>query len=454
MGNLSNYVTITISRSSVGLTKAGFGTALVLSPNVTWATDRTRSFSNIDAVVADGGVLAVTTSGEYRAASALFGQSVSPKRIKFGKLANKPTLVYELRVLTVTDSHAYVVNVAGKGVTPTASTFTSGVGTTNDLIVAGLVTQLNLVVGKNYTAAATGSVGSQIVTLTATAAGDWFSCDIMLSDGSGISDLKCKMTHVDPGVQADLSAIKLKDGDFYAVYNLFNSNAMATEIATWTETNKKFFMCDSNESEVITTATGNSEIFDDLKTAARTRTAAFWHHRPDQMAGAALLGRCLPLTPGSETWADKALSGVDPSLLTDTHRDNLEDRNAFGYESVGGLGTTFFGTVASGEYIDAIRFLDSFENDAAVSIFNLKYDKDAKIPMTNPGIAQIESELRGACKRGENAGGIAPGWTVTAPDEADLDPDDVTARNLDGVTAIFSLQGAVHTVNVRANVIA
>ncbi len=441
MGNVSNYVTVTISRSSAGLTRAGFGTPLILTPNVSW-TERTRSYTNMAAVAAD---FSNTKSGEYLAASAIFGQSPAPRKIKFGRLALPPTKVITLTPLHATDAHKYEVYVMCEGFVRTLVSFTAGTGTTLDLIAAGLTSAVNIA-SKNYTAVGATSP----VVITGTTAGDWFAVEVVNTD-----DLKVEETHADPGAATDLAAIKLADTDFYAVYNMFNSNGMAVAIAGWVESNKKFFMMDTNESRSITAAVSSSDTIDDLKTAARLRTACMYHHRPDQMAGAAWLGKVLPLTPGSETWADKPLSGVDPSPLTDTHRANLVAKYANGYESVGSQGITFQGMTSSGEWIDAVRFLDWFENTVATRIFNVKLNAD-KIPFTNAGIATIESELRGSCAEGERAGGISPGWTVVCPDADDttqVTAANRAARELNNCFANFSLAGAVHLVNITARVI-
>ncbi len=447
MGTLNDYVTLTISRASVGLTRAGFGTALVLTPNVSWA-ERTRTYNDLSAVAAD---FTNTSSPEYLAAVALFSQTPSPTKIKFGRRALKPTMVQTLDVVTVRNSYKYQVKVkgcsaAGTAVTATTVEFTSDSSATDAEIAAGLVTALNAVVNKNYTAAGAASP----ITLTATAAGDWFSLEVV-----SVDDLKVKMTHADPGVATDLTAIQNADNDFYTVYNMWNSELEGGALAAWVQTAKKTYVADSNVTEAAITAVGNGEFLNDLKTLGYTRTLGFYHHAPDQMAGAALMGRCLPLPPGSETWALKTLTGVTTSPLTGTHKTNLQARNANGYESIGSVGVTFDGKVGSGEYFDVIRFLDWFENVAATRIFNALIAEDKK-PYTEEGIASIGSELRGAIKEGIAAGGIdgSQDWTVTLPKLADISSSDKTARTLNGVKFKFVLAGALHKVVVVGNVTA
>lgn len=446
MGALTNHVTITISRNSVGITRAGFGTMLILTPNfVGTGSEKTRSYSEIDGVATD---YPNTTSFEYKAAEAAFSQNPRPERVKFGKLTAM-TLIATVGIATVRNTYPYELDVKGKGVTSTRVSFTSDGSATNDEVVAGLVAALNLVPGKNYTAAATGGAGSQVVTITGTLAGDWFSISVV-----NVDDLSIAYTQADVSITADLNAIKLYDADFYALYlnAAFASNSPATLTAAWCESNKKILMCELNESRCITTAAGSSDTADDIKTASYDNTMAFYHHEPDQCAGAAFLGACLPLDPGSETWTDKNLSGVDPSPLTDTHRGNLTAKNANGYETVAGYGVTFEGKVGSGEFLDTIRFFHWFEDDAAKGIFGVKV-ANSKIPMANPGIATIVTELRASMIRGEERGGWLPGWKITFPKAETISSADRTARTLNGIKATATPAGAVHKINVTINVL-
>jgi hypothetical protein len=449
MGALTNYVTITIQRNSVGITRAGFGTLLILTPNfVGTGAEMTRSYSDIAAVAVD---YSDTSSFEYRAANAAFSQDPAPTKVKFGKLSSKPTLKYRIDVATVRNSHPYVIDVDGDGVTATTVTITSDADATNDEIVGLLETALNAVTGANYTAAVVVDAGDDYLEVTADAAGDWFS----LSVGS-VDDLEIAQTHADPGYAAMLTAIKLVDGDFYMVWNAFNSNASAVAIAAWCESNKRTFLLDSNESAIITTAaSGATDTCADVKTAGYDNTMVMYHHDPSECAGAAWAGNCLPDEPGTETWADKQLTGVTPSPLSQTHRDNLTGKNGNGYEQVtSDIAVTFEGKVGSGEFFDTTRFLHWFEDDASKEIFGIKV-ANRKIPMSNPGIAKMESGLRRSLSRGSSPQrpGFFPNWKVVVPDETEISEADRASRTLNGVKAVATLQGAVHKMNVMISVL-
>lgn len=447
MGALTNYVTITIQRNSVGITRAGFGTLLVLTPNFVGGPARTRSYADLAAVAVD---YPITTSMEYKAAEAAFTGDIAPTRIKYGSLLLKPTLKYRIDIVAIRNTYTYEIDVAGKGITAERADFTSDGSATDTEISVGITAALNAVVGKNYTAVAVVDAGNDYVEVTGTAEGDWFSLSIVNTE-----DLKMTLTHADPGVATDLAAIKIYDGDFYMVWNGFNSSAMATPIATWVEANKRTFMFNTYDTEVITLAPGGGDVAQALKTAGRDNTVVFYHHIPFECAGARWAGECLPDEPGTETWADKQLEGVTPSPFTQTHRDNLTGKNANGYEQVtADIACTFDGKTPGGEFFDTTRFLHWFEDDASKEIFGIKV-ANRKIPMSNPGIAKIESGLRRSLARGSSPErpGFFPDWAVVVPDAADISDPDRASRTLNGVKASAKLQGAVHKVNVQINVI-
>lgn len=152
MTAISDFVTFTIQVNSSGVSLPGFGTPLIVSYGA--------SFSGVRTYSSYSGVLGDFAAGtpEADAANALFSQSPHPQQIMIGAATLKPTLQYTVGVLTVANSQAYSVQVDGPGITSTLASYTSGsaiVGTADPIpaIHNGMITALNAVAGKNYTAA-------------------------------------------------------------------------------------------------------------------------------------------------------------------------------------------------------------------------------------------------------------------------------------------------------------
>jgi hypothetical protein len=430
--SITNYVSLTITRDSVGVARAGFGVPLLVSYNAAWA-ERVRSYGSL----ADVGEDFATTTPEYMAAQVFFGQSPRLQTLKIGRGALPPTQRYTLSIGTPVNSHTYTINVVGEGYTGTAS-YTSDASATDGEIVVGLVAALNAVSGNNYTAAGTTSP----FTVTADAAGDWFSLEVANAD---IANMAASQNHADPGIATDLAAIALEDPEWYALATVYNSKALVAAASAWVNAQSKIYVYDASDTTCVTTVVASADdTFEDGFDAAYGRVSGHYHPDPSDFFACGLMGRCLPLEPGSETWALKRLSGPSTVSLTSTHRTNILARNANSYERVSGIGSTFYGTMFDGEYIDVVRGLDWLQDDMQASVFEVLAGND-KIPYTNAGIAVVENAIKGSLQRAEGRGIIAAGWVVTVPDVSAIADADKTARRLPDLKFTATLAGAVHS---------
>lgn len=432
---LTDYVTINITQTTVGLTRAGFGTGLFLSYQPTW-TERTRTYASLADVAVD---FSATTPGPaYRFAQAYFSQSPAPTALIIGRGANKPSKTVQLSALNPTTniSYAYKVNVKGTGFADTTVTFTSDATPTDAEYAAGMVAALNAVVGKNYTAAG----ASSPITITGTAVGDWFSIEV-----DDVNYQTTTETTADPGVAADLTAITAENSNWYTLGTSYNSKAYGVAAAAYVESaGLKTYVALTNDTNCLATSTGTLDLMDQAKTNAYTRTLVMYHKNAASFADGALMGKCLPFDPGSETWAFKTLAGISTFSMTGTHRANIVARNGNSYESVAGINITFQGKTGDGGYLDTRRGLDWLQDDMQKAVFGALAGS-AKIPYTDAGIGVIESQVRGSLKRAGDRGILDENTiVVTVPTAASVPSIDKTNRTLNNVKFSATLQGAVH----------
>lgn len=339
--------------------------------------------------------------------------------------------------------------------TPVDITAAAGGGThtlrrnQNDVIVAQLVQGLNAVVGKNFTAVQTVGAGeTDYLVVTGDAAGEWFSLEV-----GSVSLMKIAQTHAEPAttLAADLDAIQLENGDWYALVTLYNSDAYVKAAAAWVEAADapKLYAADVSDSETATLAAGGGDLADDLHTSAYARTFVCYHPSPADMFGAAWCGRVLPLQPGSETWKFKTLSGVDPVATNSTQRVNLRAKKANTVQTVAGRNITWEGTTTDGDFIDVQRGLDWLEDDMTKAVFGALAGAD-KIPMTNAGIAVVEAEVKGSLRRAVNMGILdtLDKDAVTVPKVSDISSSNRALRLLPDVKFKCRLAGAIHKVQI------
>jgi hypothetical protein len=438
MGNLSDIVSISITKDSAKITQAGFGIPLILSPRPVWA-ERVREYTDTDGMITDG---FVAGTPEYAAASALFSQNPRPPKILVGRLANKPTQRWAVTPI-VANADTYKLTVVDTaGVEHPVSFVSDGTATATE-IIAGLKTAIDAL-GLALTTTDQGT----FLRVVANVAGTFFGLYVDNIDKLGIAQ-----DHADPGSAADLDAIKLENDTFYGVLGLANSAAEIAAIAAWTETNKRFFLAASQDSAIATTVlAGATDIAATLRTAAYDRTAVLYYERNHLFADAAWDGRCLPLDPGSETWKFKTLAGIPASKLTATHRANIKAKNANWYEAVAGVNMTAEGTMASGQFIDIVRGTDWLEADMSTGVFGALV-KPNKTPYTDGGIATIEAEVRASLQRGVNQGLLAEGSTsVTVPKVANVSSNDKATRVLRNLKFGSTFQGAIHSAQIAGNI--
>lgn len=334
----------------------------------------------------------------------------------------------------------------------TEVTFSSdGTGThtlhtaTNDVIMRGLMQELNEVVGKNFTAATTGSALSLDLNVTADAAGNWFSLQL-----GSVDDLKITQNHADGATAADLTAIALEDDDWYMLLTSANSNAIVTAAAAWIEATEpqKVYLVDVNDSESITTAAGNSDTLDDLATAEYERTFGAYHSEPEEFFAAAWAGKFLPYSPGEATPALKTLAGVDPDTFTSTQKSRLDARNASYYYTSGGVNITWPGESAAGApvFLDYVRDIDYVRSEMTADVMAMLAGA-AKVPYTQEGIALVANTVRGTLRRAAAAGIFEESSiVVTEPDIDDISAADREARILPDISWSATYTGAVHRV--------
>jgi len=420
---LSDIFVINITTAPAAITQQGFGTPLILAPNATYP-ERVRTYSDLAGVLVD---FAATTP-EYKQAAVLFAQSPRPPQVKMGRLANKPTQHYTLTPAQVLNSTKYAVKVNDVEVS-----FTSDSSATLAEICTGLAAAI---VASGFTVASTGTT----VTVTANTAGAWLSLEV-----SDPSLLTSAMDHADPGVAADLAAINLENPDWYCLLSGFNSKLMAAAAAAWVESNGKLFICSTSDTECATVVAGSAtDIMKTLQTSAYARTSVWYHPDPSDFLGAMIAGVCLPKTPGSETWFGKRGSSTARVKLTPTHIVNLRAKNGNSYyDVIPNFGWTFDGKVASGDYIDTVRYRDKLQARIGERCITKTGGAD-KIAYTDEDAAILEAEIAAELAQGVIDKALVPGsiYTSVAATAAQSSTDRGN-RVFNGITFGGQIAGAI-----------
>lgn len=438
---LNDIIQVSVSATAPAITTLGFGTPLVLSHTATFP-DRVKNYFTMAEVEAD---FADQYCSERLAMGAIFSQRNPPSVVKMGKCANVPTMRYKISAITPTSFHTtvYGLRVIGEGFDEEID-FTSDGTNTDAETAAGLVAALNAVVGKNFTASGSASP----ITITADAAGDFFSIEVL-----DRRLLSLEIDHADPGIAADLTAIRNFDGDFASVIGTQNSDAMIAACGAWCNTAQKLYLFDTPNTKAVTTAlAAGTDPIDIAKTASRRFVSGWFHPSPAAFLSAAVNSVCLPLSPGSETWAFKQLDGVATVTLTPTERANLVAKHGNSYEMIRTTPITFNGRTSSGSWIDLERALLWAIDQIQVDFFNFiaaANTAGTKIGFDENGRVALEGNFKASLRKLINRGLFAEeGATVTVIALADVPSGDKANRHWPDTVISGSVLGAVQSADV------
>ncbi len=298
------------------------------------------------------------------------------------------------------------------------------------------------------------------ITITGTAANDWFSIGTTEIDLIGI-----KQTHDDFDVATALGAIILKDNTWYWLETNFNSKSYVLAVAEWCEANAKTYICDVNETEACTVVVGDgTDTLAALVALEYKRTMYCFHHRPAAMMSAGLEGELAPKAPGLWTAAYKGIIGVEASPLNETHMANLDARRATYYKQEFDRSFTWQGQVANPDYgfLDVTVSLDWVSDDFVKSLAgkfigsdSIGYD-DADfqilIAAGKGSIARAVSPAHKIMAPGDPNNPLDPPPSFTLPSVADIDPAVRALRNIPDGQLTFRLRSSAHSADVTATV--
>jgi Protein of unknown function (DUF3383) len=193
----------------------------------------------------------------------------------------------------------------------------------------------------------------------------------------------------------------------------------------------------------------------DGKLEGLTSRRLFYIHKEkeNEYPAAAWLGKMLPASPGSTSWAFKELDYVTKSKLTTDMTTKLKRADINRHIFINDKGVTLDGKVSSNEYIDIVHGIDWLHVRIQERIFRLLMI-NGKIPYTAKGVDLIRSELLSQLNEAVNRGLLAadPEPRVSIPDINGIPLDKKENRILPDVKFSARLAGAIHEIEINGTV--
>lgn len=445
---LSNIINVTLTRETRTVSQVGFGTILILGPNLN-VNQRVARYTSLAALALE--VTGGSSSPEYLAAQAIFSQSPRVTGFAVG---------YQQGTKTLTDD-AGTYTAGSIGVMVNGTAIVQTYDTDKDTTLTALAAQIQAhaaVLTAVYTA------GSHTIVITP-------NTDYVLSISYDLSGITGTMTMALTSTGTEdltdsLDAIRLYDDDWYGLITTSRTQADVEDVAAWTEASgAKVYSTATADANVadVAPASDTTSIAAVLKAAAYDRTISFYDpNAATQYMDAAALGKVFPYHPGLWSLKGKTLAGITVTSLTPTQSYNVRYKNCFSYETVGGINITAEGKSASGEWFDTIVFCDWLVARVQESAYTA-WARQLKISFDEEGITSVVNSIEPPFAEGITYKGLRPfsfdandvqngGYYFVQPALEDISQVDLGNRELNGIEAVGFLAGAIHYVAIAIKV--
>ena len=440
MANLDRIVNVQIHLNTTGISREGFSTGIIVGAH-SHTLNRVEIYTSIDAMESDG---FTTADSLYQAANDYFAQTPRPREVKIGRL--KCDSVIEVADVLPLGTYTILIQTkdADSNTIETPYTFQNTNLTETD-ILSNLANLIN-----TDSAVVTAEVIGDTLKISANTGEDYA---VKISDNLTMSAVDSTES-----IATAMAKIVAEDNDFYGIMMTSRKQEDILAMADWTEAHNKLFVTAISESG----AKDNTSITDTgykLYDGNYFRTAWFYHEKAESdFPDCAVVAKCFSFMPGQETWANKRLAAVVPNKITETEAQAIFNKNGNTFENVRNIAITQNGKVASGEWIDILRFRDWLVEEIQTRVFNA-ITNVGKIPYTDAGIAVIEAQIRSALTLGQQRDGIAPteytengernlGFTIEVPLASSISAGQKASRILEDVKFTARLAGAIHIVEI------
>lgn len=435
MSNLSDIANVTISLQSTGVSKANFGTPLIVGPLMSFS-ERVRKYESYNDAVLDD-----LPTPILAALSDCFGQTPRPQFVKCGRRAIVKGIITVTELIALA-TYSFKVGAA-------TYSFVADASPTASEIVVGLAAVVTGAIGEVITATVSGD------NLEIAYIGDALDPVIMVSHMKWVSVTPSAAGNA---LSLDLTAMLAEDYDWYGLILTERVEQLQLDAAAWIEANNRMFFTASSDPDCLDPSV-TDDLISQLQDLRYYRTAVLYHdNAATEYPDAAWAGRVFTIQPGAETWALKQLGSITPSRINATQKSAVYNKggNTFEFYQTQ-LALTNPGKVAAGEWIDVIRFRDWLQNEIQVDMVTMMVNRD-KIPYTDKGIQLCANSLRKSLASGIRVGGIAPdeldslgnsipSYIVTVPRSVEISAATKASRILYlGFTA--RLAGAIHLTDI------
>jgi hypothetical protein len=439
---LSTFITVNISAGSRAVSKQNFSIPCLIGYDGS-LVDRTKRYSS-DTILADLITDGLTVNHPiYKMAQAVIAQDFKPDYIVVGRRDNPPVQAIDITLATTTETIS--VTMRYNGVEETYTRVGTGVPATDATALAATIN------------AGVWGVGTEIA---ATGVGS----DVQIRQGAGpdtgqifyFDDLAyCTLDDVtaDPGLAADLTAIRAADDTWYGALLDSGGGAENIALATAIESLEKCAVVQSQDYDNFDGTAGS--VLKTLSAASRERTMVICsRYSLDEYPACAAAGFALPRDPGSYTLGWKALSGVtrDAEITTAEYSNIETDRGNVCLDVRSQSVVMPGGLMPDGSWFDLLHLTDWLREEIRTRLADALLNNE-KIPYTDAAGVIACGEIESAYEDGaDNGGFVLDDFACSFTAAADQTTSNRTNRIFDGVDFTGTFTGAVHEFVVAGRI--
>lgn len=431
MASINTIVQITITKGTKSVSQESFSVPCIFGSSARFV-DVIRYYSSTSAMLADGFLI---SDPEFIAASELAEQSPSVSQWAVSHFTPSVAQVDQFQVNLLSTGHLYSLTTNGVVLSYTASG-----GDTQQSILGQLLTQALAISPAVVSGTVVGTGAGATLTLTSSTPG------VAVAYTAIDPDLTHVASVANHSIPSDIAVTQQSDNSWYGIIVCSHTDWDILQVAAYVETQLKLYGTSSNDAAILTSSV--TDLASQLKAKNYTRTFLLYSASPAAFPEAAWIGALFPTTPGAANWNFKTLAGITADNLSSTQITFAQNKNCNVYIVIGGVSIATIGITPSGQYIDVTVFIDWLTSTMQSNVYSVLVNS-AKVPYTNKGIVSIENPIAQTLQQGQNNGGLAPGWSIGAPDVSAVSSADKANRVLNGVTFQCTLAGAVNKVNVQ-----
>lgn len=448
MAYIDEVVDVTVELGTQPIDTLGFETPMFLAIHNVFP-ERVRAYTEADQLVSDG---FAPGSPAHTFATKAFSGSFPPSILMIGRQNLVRTNI------TFTESgyqDQVFINVSLGSLSKSVS-FNPGSIITPAAMATAIAKEISddALLSPVLTATATGNT-------VAIEGSDYFSIGV---DGTGYT----VSNETDESVSVALPAVHAANENWYFLSTESHTQTSIMAAASYASSNYKLHVYSTAdaESKIATSTTG---IGAQLKALQYDNSIGMYDPLADSyFPEGGIIGAMASNDPSyGDSLHLKTMDGVIAPALSPTDRMNIWGHNMNFYRIINGVGAFYEGKVASGQYVDVVRFGHWLKFRSEESVFGYmsrRSNLGLSMKMSDDDLPNLKAVLMNSpINTGITNGAILTGYdtvnkvfydpTVSIPLRANIPSNDIAARVLNNVKVDLVYNNSLHFVKIRMSVL-